>query len=59
MESSLHALNACLVLLLSYVVGKGNIGKPALAVHERGVKERIHQVPFNVMPFTQWEVLES
>ena len=42
LESSLHSLDACLSLLLSYLVGKGNMGKPALAVHERGAKERVH-----------------
>jgi len=42
LESSLHALDACLALLLSYLVGKGNMGKPALAICERGTKERVH-----------------
>jgi len=26
-------LDACLALLLSYLTGKGNTGKPALAIH--------------------------
>jgi len=33
MESSLHTLDRCLVLLLAYLMGKGNMSKPALAVH--------------------------
>jgi len=42
LEGSLHTLDACLALLLSYLMGKGNMGKPALAVHERGTKERVY-----------------
>jgi len=52
LESSLHALDACLSLLLSYLVGKGNMGEPALSVCERGMKEWVHGVMFDVMPFT-------
>ena len=33
MESTLHTLDPCLALLLSYLVGKGNMDKPTWAVH--------------------------
>jgi len=36
MESHLHTLDPSLVLLLSYLAGKGNMSKPALAVYEEG-----------------------
>jgi len=39
LEGSLHALDACLALLLSYSAGEGNMGKPALVVHEGGMQE--------------------
>ncbi len=39
--------------------GKGNMSKPALAVHQGGMQEGIHRVSFNVVLFTEWEVLES
>ena len=42
LKGSLHTLDACLALLLSYLVGKGNMGKPMLTVHERGMKEGVH-----------------
>jgi len=38
LKSCLHALDACLALLLSYLVGKGNMGKPALVVCELDTK---------------------
>jgi len=58
MESSLHTLDACLALLLSYLTGKGNMGKPSLAVGKGGMQKGVHSVLFDVMLFTKWEVLE-
>ena len=59
LEGSLHSLDACLALLLSYLAGQGNMGKPALAIRERGTKEGVHRVTFNIVAFAEWEVLES
>ncbi len=42
LKGSLHSLDTCLALLLSYLVGQGDMGKPALAVRERGMKEGFH-----------------
>jgi len=42
MESSLHTLDACLALLVAYLMGKGNMSKPALAVHQGGMHEGIY-----------------
>ena len=39
LKCSLHALDACLALLLSYLAGEGNMGKPVLVVHEGGTQE--------------------
>jgi len=59
MESILHTLDACLALLVAYLMGTGNMRKPELAVYQGGMQERICRVPFNVVLFTEWEVLES
>ncbi len=59
LEGSLHSLDTCLALLLSYLVGQGNMGKPALVICERGTKERVHRVVCNIVVFAEWEILES
>jgi len=59
MESSLHTLDPCLALLVANLMGKSNMSKPALAVHQENVQERIHRVSFGVMSFTEWEVIKA
>jgi len=59
MESSLHTLDPCLALLVAYLMGKSNMSKPALAVHQGGIQEGIHRMSFNLVSFTEWEVLET
>ncbi len=59
MESSLHTLDPCLVLLVAYLMGKGNTSKPVLAVHQGSMQEGIHRESFNVVSFTEWEVLKA
>ncbi len=57
--NSLHTLDPCLALLVAYLMGKGNMSKPALAVHQGGMQEGIHRVSFNIVSFTEWEVLKA
>ncbi len=59
MESSLHTLDPCLVLLVANLMGNGNMSKPALVVHQGSAQEGIHRVSFDVMSFTKWEVLRA
>jgi len=59
LKGSLHSLDACLVLLLSYLAGQGNMGKPVLVICERGMKEGVHGVAFYIVAFAEWEVLVS
>ncbi len=59
MESSLHTLDPCLTLLVAYLMGKGNMSKPALAVHQGGMQKGIYRVSFDVVLFTEWEVLKA
>jgi len=59
LEGSLHTLDAGLALLLSFLAGEGNMGKPALAVCEGSTQEGVHGVSFNIMSFAKWEVLEA
>jgi len=59
MESSLYTLDPCLMLLLTSLMGKGNVNKPSLVVYERSVQEGVHRLSFIVMLFAKWEALES
>ena len=59
LKGSLHSLDACWALLMSYLAGQGNMGKPSLVIHERGTKEGFHRVVCNIVAFTKWKVLES
>ncbi len=59
MWSSLHTLDACMMLLLANLLGLGNMSKPMLAVHESGVHEGVYRVSFDIMSFGKWEILES
>ena len=60
LEGRLHSLDTCLMLLVSDLAGQGNMGKPSLAVGEGGgTQEGVHSVLFDVVSFTEWEVLEA
>ena len=47
-ESSLHTLDPCVMLLMTSLMGKGNVSQPVSAVHERSTQEGVHRVSFNV-----------
>ncbi len=59
LKGCLHSLYACLVLLVSNLMGKGNMGKPALAIGKGGLQKGVHSMLFNVVSFTKREVLEA
>jgi len=59
LKGHLHSLDTCLALLVSNLASKGNMGKPLLAVGEGGMQEGVHSVLFDVVSFTEWEVLEA
>jgi len=52
-------LDPCLALLVAYLMGKCYMSKPALAVHQGSAQEGMHRVSFDIMAFTEWEVLEA
>jgi len=58
MESSLHTLDPCLALMVSYLMGKGNMSKPALVVCQGSMQEGIHIVSFDVMSYAECDILK-
>jgi len=56
MDSSLYTLNPCLTLLVAYLMGKGNVSKPALVVCDRGMQEGVHRVSSDVVSFAKWVI---
>ncbi len=57
MESSLHTLDPCLLLLLTNLMNKDNMSMSALEeIGERSAQEGvIHRVSFNIVSVAKWE----